>query len=309
MIQAVIITLTFVSVAAIVAAVALLVRDAVRPDKDIERRLKPVLEELQSVGIKLPEDEDVGGLVDRGFYKLIEDSGSPLDGQTALVLVVGMAIVGCAAPLTLLEHPLAAAGGLLLGAVLPLCWWSLRRTRRFGAMRKVLPETLELLSDGVRAGQTLEQATELVAEQGPKPLNKEFEYCASQLRLGHSPVAVLRKMARRVPLAEFKIFSTAVVVHRQTGGNLGLLAQRLAGSARDRSEFHGHVRAVTAGHRMSVLALTIGTVAAVAVLASLQPEYLKSFTEHPWGYPLLVIAAVLQVTGMLWVCRILRVNY
>ena len=309
MIQAVIITLTFVSVAAIVAAVALLARDIVRPDKDVERRLRPVLEELQSAAINLPEDEDVGGLVDRGFYKLIEDSGSPLDGQTALVLVVGMAIVGCAAPLTLLEHPLAAAGGLLLGAVLPLCWWSLRRTRRFGAMRKVLPETLELLSDGVRAGQTLEQATELVAEQGPKPLNKEFEYCASQLRLGHSPVAVLRKMARRVPLAEFKIFSTAVVVHRQTGGNLGLLAQRLAGSARDRSEFHGHVRAVTAGHRMSVLALTIGTVAAVAVLASLQPEYLKSFTEHPWGYPLLVIAAVLQVTGMLWVCRILRVNY
>ena len=309
MIQAIILTLTFVSVTAIVAAVTLLVRDIVRPDKDVERRLKPVLEELQSAAINLPEDEDVGGLVDRGFYKLIEDSGSPLDGQTALVLVVGMAIIGCAAPLALLEHPLAAAGGLLLGAALPLGWWSLRRTRRFGAMRKVLPETLELLSDGVRAGQTLEQATELVAEQGPKPLNKEFEYCASQLRLGHSPVAVLRKMARRVPLAEFKIFSTAVVVHRQTGGNLGLLAQRLAGSARDRSEFHGHVRAVTAGHRMSVLALTIGTVAAVAVLASLQPEYLKSFTEHPLGYPLLVIAAVLQVTGVLWVARILRVDY
>ena len=309
MIQAVIITLTFVSVTAIVAAAALLVRDIVRPDKDVERRLKPVLEELQSAAINLPEDEDLGGVVDRGFYKLIEDSGSPLDGQTALVLVVGMAIIGCAAPLTLLENPLAAAGGLLLGVMLPLGWWALRRARRFGAMRKVLPETLELLSDGVRAGQTLEQATELVAEQGPKPLNKEFEYCASQLRLGHSPVAVLRKMARRVPLPEFKIFSTAVVVHRQTGGNLGLLAQRLAGSARDRSEFHGHVRAVTAGHRMSVLALTIGTVAAVAVLASLQPEYLKSFTEHPLGYPLLVIAAVLQVTGMLWVCQILRVNY
>jgi tight adherence protein B len=308
-IQTVIITLTFVSVAAIVAAVALLVRDIVLPDKDVERRLRPVLEELRSAAIKPPEDEDVGGWVDRGFYKLIEDSGSPLDGQTALMLVVGMAIIGCAAPLTLLEHPLAAAGGLLLGAMLPLCWWSFRRAWRFGAMRKVLPETLELLADSVRAGQTLEQATELVAEQGPKPLNKEFEYCASQLRLGHSPVAVLRKMARRVPLAEFKIFSTAVVVHRQTGGNLGLLAQRLAGSARDRSEFHGHVQAVTAGHRMSVLALTIGTVAAVGILASLQPEYLKSFTEHPLGYPLLVIAAMLQLTGMLWVYRILRVNY
>jgi len=308
-IQAVIVTLTFVSVAAIVAAVALLVHDMVRPDKDVERRLRPVLEELQSAGINLPENEDVGGLVDRSFYKLIEDSGSPLDGKTALALWLGMAVIGCAVPLALLEHPLAAAGGLLLGAMLPLCWWLFKRTRRLDAMRKVLPETLELLSDSVRAGQTLEQATELVAEQGPKPLNKEFDYCASQLRLGHSPVAVLRKMARRVPLAEFKIFSTAVVVHRQTGGNLGLLAQRLAGSARDRSEFHGHVRAVTAGHRMSVVALTVGTVVAMAILASLQPEYLKSFVEHPLGYPLLVISAVLQVTGVVWVSRILRVNY
>ena len=309
MIQAVIITLAFVSVAASVATAALLLRDIIRPDKDVERRLKPVLEEFQSAGINLPEDEDVGGMVNRGFYKLIEDSGSPLDGQTALALVIGMAVIGCAAPLALLEHPLAAAGGLLLGVMLPISWWMIRRSRRFGTMRKVLPETLELLADSVRAGQTLEQATELVAEQGPTPLNKEFEYCASQLRLGHSPVAVLRKMARRVPLPEFKIFSTAVVVHRQTGGNLGLLAQRLAGSARDRSEFCGHVQAVTAGHRMSVLALTIGTMAAVAILASLQPEYLKSFTEHPLGYPLLAIAAVLQVTGMLWVIRVLRINY
>ena len=309
MIQAVIITLTFVSVAAIVAGAALLVRDMVRPDKDVERRLGPVLPELQSTGTHLPEDDDVGTWVDRGFYKLIEDSGSPIDGQTALALLIGMGVIGCAAPLALLDNPLIAAGGLLLGVMLPLCWWSLRRTRRLNAMRKVLPETLELLADGVRAGQTLEQATDLVAAQGPKPLNAEFEFCASQLRLGHSPVAVLGKMARRVPLPEFKIFSTAVVVHRQTGGNLGLLAQRLAASARDRSEFHGHVRAVTAGHRMSVLALTIGTVAALAILISLQPEYLKSFLEHPMGYPLLVIAAILQLTGMLWVWRVLRVNY
>jgi tight adherence protein B len=308
-IHAIIITLTFTSVAVIAAAAALLARDVVSPDKDVERRLKPVLDDLQSGAIKPPQDEDMGGSLDRSFYKLIEDSGSPVDVQTALALVIGMGVIGCAAPLALLDHPLAAAGGLLLGVVLPLGWWSARRARRFAAMQKVLPETLELLSDGVRAGQTLEQATELVAEQGPKPLDKEFEYCASQLRLGHSPVAVLSKMARRVPLAEFKIFSTAVVVHRQTGGNLGLLAQRLATSARDRGEFHGHVRAVTAGHRMSVLALTIGTVAAVGILATLQPEYLQRFTEHRLGYPLLAIAATLQVTGVLWVCRILRVNY
>lgn len=301
----------FAAVAGIVAAVAMLIRDLTRPDPDVHRRLESVLGQLTLSKTFAPtaKHANTGSRIDRAFYQLVESSGSRLDGPTALALVGGMAIVGCVGAFTLLENPLFAALGTVLGVALPLSWWSLRRSRRFAAMRKVLPETLELIADGVRSGQTLEGATQLVAAEGPAPLAEEFGYCASQLKLGHSPVAVLDRMARRVPLPEFKIFSTAALVHRQTGGNLALLAQRLANSARDRSEFHGHVRAVTAGHRMSVVALSIGTVVAITFLTSLEPDYLGRFLEHPWGMPLLAVAAVLQVVGIAWVWRILKINY
>jgi tight adherence protein B len=176
-------------------------------------------------------------------------------------------------------------------------------------MQKALPETLELVADALRAGQTLEQSAELVASQAPQPLGEEFGYCWSQLKLGHSPVAVLQRMARRVPLPEFKIFATAVLVHRQTGGNLALLAERLAASARDRAEFHGHVRAVTAGSRLSVLGLTFGTLIAVGIILWLQTDYILEFLQHPVGPTLLAVAAVLQLLGIVWVSRILHVRF
>ena len=306
----VIVLLAFATATIAVIAVALLVRDLRRPDEQLDRRLGPdLLEQQAALARSAFGRKEPGGRIDRAFYRLVEESGSGLERQAALALVAGMAVVGCAIPLVLLENLLAAAAGTVLGAGLPILWWMFRRGRRLRAMQRCLPETLEMLSDGVRAGQTLEQAAELVGAQGMSPLKEEFGYCATQLRLGHSPVAVLARMARRVPLPEFKIFATAVVVHRQTGGNLALLAHRLAASARDRAEFHGHARAVTAGSRLSVIGLSIGTVVALVLLAGIRPEYLKAFIDHELGPTILLLSAGLQILGLLWVWRILKVPF
>jgi tight adherence protein B len=305
----VIVLLTFAAVTIAVIAVALLVRDLKRPDEQLQRRLGLDLQEEQAALARSAFGPKPSGRIDRAFYRLVEESGSKLEGQAALALVAGLAIVGCAVPLVLLESLLAAAVATVLSAALPILWWMFRRWRRLRAMRRCLPETLEMLADGIRAGQTLEQAAELVGVQGTSPLKEEFGYCAKQLELGHSPVAVLTRMARRVPLPEFKIFATAVVVHRQTGGNLALLAQRLASSARDRAEFHGHVRAVTAGSRLSVIGLIVGTMVALALLAGIRPEYVKAFVDNDLGPTILMISAGLEIVGLIWVWRILKVSF
>jgi tight adherence protein B len=301
--------LSFGTVTAVLLAVAMLVRDLRRPDETLDRRLGLNLGPEPSGSASFPPEKERSSWLDRHFYRLLEQCGTRLDAASALALVAGLAIVGCALPLVFLESIPGAILGTLLGAVLPLLWWEVRRALRYRAMQKGLPETLELMSDGIRAGQTLELAADMVAKEAPRPLAEEFGYCVAQLRLGHSPVAVLSRMARRVPLPEFKIFTTAVLVHRQTGGNLALLAQRLAQSARDRSEFQGHVRAVTAGSRLSVLGLTFGTLLALGALASLRPEYLLAYRDHPMAPVLLGTAAALQLVGILWVWRILRVSF
>lgn len=300
-------TFSFLTVTGLVVAAAMLVADLRRADEHVERRLR--LAGHTSGRSIMASRQDRLGQVDRWFYKLVETSGSRLDAESALALVAGLAIVGAAVPLVLLENPLVAAAGLLLAVAAPLCWWTVRGILRFRAMQRALPDTLEMLAEEVRAGQTLEQAAAAVAAQGPEPLRTEFQYCAAQFRLGHSPVAVLERMTSRVPVPEFRVFTTAVMVHRQTGGNLALLAERLARSARDRSEVQGHVKAVSAGSRFSVAGLTLGTLLALAMLASLRPEYLMAFRDHAMGVRLLVMAAALQVIGILWVARILRVTF
>lgn len=301
--------LCLLAVASLAAAIGLLLRDFRRTSDDPDLQFWAGSRSSRKPSSNPWEKEEHGGRIDRAFHALIEGSGRDIDQQTAMAIVAASAIVGCAAPLLLLESLLAGAIGLLVGFSLPLGWWAFCRARRLLAMRNNLPETLELLADSIRAGQTLEQAANLVATSVPAPLNEEFSHCVAQLKLGQPPVAVMQRMSWRIPLPEFRIFTTAVVVHQQTGGNLSLLAHRLAASARDRQQFFGHIRAVTAAGRFSVVGLTVGTFVAVGILAWIRPEYLEAFVSHPQGPSLLLTAAALQLAGIIWVWQTLKVRF
>ncbi len=297
----VLVTLLFVAVSLAALAVGLVVRDLLASRGTGQ---PSALDEF----VDLPPRRHVHNPIDRWFYDLIDEAGRPCSPATLLSLVAGGALVGAVAGLVAVEHLPAAVFGLACGAGLPIAGLWVLRARRLATMRRHLSDTLELLADGVRAGQSLEQAAELVARQGVEPLASEFAHCAAQLRLGQSAVAVLERMVLRVPLPEFKMFAVATTVHRQTGGKLALLIDRMALAARERHNLRGHVQAVTAGSRLSAVGLLGATAVAVALLAAMQPEYLDVFVSHPWGQPLVAMAAGLQIAGILWVSRILKVD-
>jgi len=249
------------------------------------------------------------GRVDLFFHQLLERTGSRLDGSLASVIVAACALLGCGLPMIIWDSLPLAAAGLVLGAVLPILFWQIQALRRFRAITRDLPETFDLLADAVRTGRSFEHAAGMVAADAKGPLAEEFEYCAAQLRLGHSVPAVLKRMVRRLPLAEFKMFAVAVAVHRQTGGNLALLTERLAAAARDRQQFQGHLAAATAGSRLSAIGLIVGSMAGIAALFWIDPEYLGRFTTNRLGPPLLTIAGTLTLIGIVWLWRVLRVKY
>lgn len=250
-----------------------------------------------------------GGWLDRGLWRLLDEAGSPLTPATLVALMLGLAVVGCAAPLVLAENFVAAALGTVVGAALPPAVLAVIRLRRFARLRQQLPEALDVLADAVRSGRNLEQASEEVARQNLTPLSAEFADAAAQLRLGQVPGRVLERLVARVPLAEMRVFAAAAAVHRQTGGNLSLLVERLSQAARDRLAFNGHLRSVTAGSRFSALGLVVATIVAVGLLSYLQPNYLQLFWEHPWGRSLIVTAAALQLAGIVWVSRVLKIDF
>jgi tight adherence protein B len=136
--------------------------------------------------------------------------------------------------------------------------------------------------------------------------SEEFAYAHSQLELGHTPIGVMNRMVRRVPLPEFRVFATAVVVHRRAGGNLSLLTERMSKAAHDRTDTRNHMLAVTAGSRLSAIGMVLAGIIALILLGWMQPEYIQTFVEHPRGPWLRATSILLQVIGAIWVWRILK---
>lgn len=293
----------------IVIALAYMFRDlASGRYHQVDRRLK-LNADANEIANYYREQNFHTGRFDQWFYQLVNQSGSNFDVPSALTLILGCTLVGGALQFVILENLLAVALGALIGMVLPIAWLSYLRWRRVGTMRNQLPEALQLVADEVRAGHSLEQSAESVASGLHGPLSTEFGQCASQLRFGNSSVSVMEQMSQRIPLPEFRVFATAVMVHQTAGGNLALLTERLARSARDRQEFYGHVKSVTAGSRFSASAIVVVLVFGLAYMWFFSPEYLEAFTTHASGPFWLVASLALQVTGIILIWRMSRLNY
>ena len=159
------------------------------------------------------------------------------------------------------------------------------------------------------AGLSLEQAIALTGDQGAQPLADEFRRCAAQLRLGLAIPSALQLVAKRIQMLDFNVFVTTVTLHYTMGGNLALLLDRLAASTRDRNHFRGYFRTATAMARVTAIFIGIVSPVLLLIYAIFQPDHIKAFYESPNGWVAMGVAAVLQVIGIVWLYRLLRVEY
>src|SRR5208282_5023458 len=221
-------------------------------DEKIERRIG--LEDAARGEIPVEMlARDAGGGFDHFFYQLLAESGLSISPLAVLSLMLGTSLVAGAIALVSTESMGAVVAAALVGFWPPLVWVMWVRNRRIRAMEILMPGALDQLADCLHSGQTLEQAAESVSLQTASPLKEEFGHCVQLLKMGQSPVAVMDRLSRRIPLPEFRLFATAVLVHRQTGGNLAELTGRLAVSARDRQEWRRHLGAQTVAGRYSAI--------------------------------------------------------
>jgi Flp pilus assembly protein TadB len=158
---------------------------------------------------------------------------------------------------------------------------------------------------GLAAGSPIE----LVGATVTEPLGGEFRRCSRQLKLGLSLDSVMQQMVRRAPLTEVRIFATALVVQRRTGGNLPLTLERLGRVVRDRISYHRQFRASTGAGRVSAILIGAAGPLVAIYLMIWQREYIGRFTETFTGQALLTTAIVLQVVGVIWIYLTLRSDY
>jgi tight adherence protein B len=313
--------LTFGAVAAAIAAVYSILSDlylrdrsrvSQRIDDEFRRRQRErarkamLFKDLNQLAAEAVGDLEAGPGVGQQLALMIEQSGQDLSVQQLLntALACGLAL-GVLAGLWRQSVLIGVVGGAI-GAILPLLNIHLKRRARLEKLLSQLPDAFDLMGRVCRAGQTLSQGMQAVADEFAQPVAGEFSYCYEQQNLGLSPEVAMRDLARRTGLLEIKIFVTAVLVQQQTGGSLAEVLDKLAAVIRQRYRIRGQIKSLTAEGRLQAIILLALPIVMFLGFLILMPEYEGRLLEHP-----AVIATTigLEALGALWIRKIISFDF
>jgi len=226
-----------------------------------------------------------------------------------LSLLSGLVLAGAAA-LLLGFGPLFLGAGFGLGALGPLLFVLVSRSRRSGLVSSQLPEALDMMVRSLRAGHGLTAAIKLVATEMPVPIAVEFERCFEETNLGIEFRQAIENMTQRVPgNLDLKIFAVSVVLQHETGGNLVEVLEQIGYTIRERYKFYGKVAALTAEGKISGAILGALPFFTAAMIAISNPEYLRVLVQNPIGHYFVGAALLLWSVGVLWLVRLTKVDY
>lgn len=235
----------------------------------------------------------------------IEQAGLRVRPMQIILIAVLLAGSAAAVAYVAMRSPLVAALAAVVAAGLPALYVASVRRRRLDRLLSQLPNSFDLISRMMRAGQTFTQAMQVTANEADAPLSDEFGYCCDQQRLGLSADAALRDLAQRAGVLEIRIFVLATVVHRQTGGNLSDLLENLAVIIRDRYRVKGVIAALTAEGRLQAYILLALPIVMLMGLTLFNRDYVQELYNRPW---LLGLTGLGMLIGAVWMRRIINFN-
>jgi tight adherence protein B len=180
--------------------------------------------------------------------------------------------------------------------------------KRNKLMSDQLPEALDFLARILRAGHSLSTGLQMMGTELPDPLATEFRRCYDQHSLGQPLEDCLRDMAQRFDSTEFAFFVTAVLIQRQTGGDLAIVLGNISGTVRSRMRLAGFLRAKTAEGRFTGYILVGFPLLMFAVAYSLNPDYAGKLLHTETGQKLLATAITLQITGLIAIRKLTQVK-
>jgi tight adherence protein B len=203
--------------------------------------------------------------------------------------------------------PLMILAGLVCAA-LPLVHVYWRRKKRFDSFLEQLPDALDLVSRALSAGHAFSEALHMVSLEMPEPLATEFRKAYEEQNLGLSLKLALENLTQRMPILDLKMCVTAILIQRETGGNLAEILEKVAYTIRERFRILGDLKTLTTSSRMSAWLLCGLPIFVALAVTVMNPEYMSVLWKDPRGHYLIAIALFMQITGMLIVRKILKIK-
>jgi tight adherence protein B len=209
--------------------------------------------------------------------------------------------------LTFQSVPIALGAAGALGCV-PFGFVIIKRKRRFGAFEKNLPEALDLMVSGLRAGHSLLAAMALVARECAEPVSGEFKICFEEQNYGLEMKTALDNLLNRVPLQDMKITATAILIQKESGGNLAEVLDKTSHVIRERFRLKKEIMVHTAQGRLTGLILTLLPIVLGVAIYFVDPGMISILWHRDIGIKMLWAAAGLMVLGGFVIHQIVNID-
>lgn len=238
----------------------------------------------------------------------LEQSGSNWSIGQLLGYSLSVALLALAAgPWLPVPALVVVVGALLLGA-LPLLHVSSLRRKRLKRLEEQLPDAVDMISRALRAGHAFSGALSMVGQEMNAPMGPEFRTTFEEINYGVSLEDALTNLAMRVPVNDLRYFVTAVLVQRESGGNLAEILDTIGNLVRDRLKLYGKIRVLSAEGRLSAWILGLLPFVTAGLILVVNPGFMKVLWEDPIGVKTLWFALGMMILGVFWMRKIIRIH-
>jgi tight adherence protein B len=253
-----------------------------------------------------------GVAADRGSTQMIEaaleQANIPLRPGEAIIGTIGLAfiagiVVGAFTQSVIFSASVGVA--ILVFAFLAVKSVASREKKRF---TRQLPDTLTLTSTSLRAGYSLLQAVEAVAQESPEPTRREFGRALTEIRLGRPMIDALGDIAVRMESQDFEWAVLAISIQREVGGNLAEVLQTTAEMMNQRDRLRREMKALTAEGRISAVIMGVLPFFLFGLISFVNPSYLAPLYSTPIGLGLVGFAILLIIAGVVWMQKIINIE-
>jgi len=221
-----------------------------------------------------------------------------LAGAGIMALTTGM----------VLRSPWGLPLGAVIGAALPFLVLKVKRTRRMRTFEEQFPEGLDLIARALKAGHAFATGLKMVADEMPEPVGPEFRKTFDEQNFGLPLKDSLDNMTHRIPLIDVRFFATAVLIQRETGGNLSEILENLAHVVRERFKILRQVRVYTAHGRFTGYVLLALPAVLCVAMSFINPEHMNLLFREPMGQMMLMGALGMQTVGYLWIKQVIKIE-
>ena len=210
---------------------------------------------------------------------------------------IGLALVG----LVVIKHWLVIPVGLVAGTLIPRLFVRAMRVKRQAKFRGQLVDAIMVLSGSMKAGLSILQSLEVLAEESVPPMSEEIGLVLKETRMGLALDESLKRLQKRIPLDEVNLVVTAMLVARETGGDITSVFTKLIETIRERNKLRERIKTLTVIPRLQGWIMAVIPVVFGAFVTGINPQYFEKFLKDPTGQMLAVIAVVMWVVSLVMI--------